>query len=123
MGLKITEVKVKGILEDKKELTINYQESEIKVPLSEVTKDLRISLAPVYRKKLQQIEAELGLSTREALIALIDLYFLETSSSVKILNKNILKRLSKGVNKSFLIQLKLLYTLLGHFLKKIRYIK
>ncbi len=88
----------------------------------ELDKPIRINLPVSYRLKLLEIEREHSLGTKEAIAFLIDLYYLENPYSLEVIKKRILSRIAKGINGRYLLQLKLIYVALGHFLKKVRYI-
>lgn len=124
------EIKIKDLPEDisiKEDTTpsisLEIDGKIVNVPLSVVGREIRIGLSSVYRQKLYRIERELQLSTKETIMALMDFYYMDNPKVVQVLNKNLRTRIAKGVNQSFLLQLKLLHAFTGHFLKKIRYIK
>lgn len=88
----------------------------------EINKPIKLSLSFSHRVKLIEIERQYGLSTKEAMAFLIDFYYLEEPYHLRVAKTQILSRIAKGVNGRFLLQLKLIYIALGHFLKRIRYI-
>lgn len=82
--------------------------------------EIRIKLPIKYRYILLEIEQELGISRKEIFLKLLELYHVDNYNTVEFIRRALLRRIGKGINKSFVIQLKLLYTTLGHFLKKIK---
>ena len=87
------------------------------------TFEIRIKLPIKYRYILLEIEQELGISRKEIFLKLLELYYVDNYNTVEFIRRALLKRISKGINRSFVTQLKLLYTTLGHFLKKIKELK
>jgi hypothetical protein len=68
-------------------------------------------LAPLDKVKLEELEPE-------DIHQLLHLYYLDTPADIDILRIRISKRLLRGVNRTYLQHLKLLYVYLGHYLKK-----
>lgn len=85
--------------------------------------DLDKRLPPLYACKLQQIKEVNGITDLQAIALLIDLYTVESHKEIKLITNQISRRLDKGIDAPFLFKLKYLYTFLGHFLRKINYIK
>ena len=85
--------------------------------------DLDKRLPPLYARKLQQIKEVNSITDLQAIALLIDLYTLESHKEIKLITNQISRRLGRGVDAPFLFKLKYLYTFLGHFLRKINYIK
>ncbi len=75
------------------------------------------------KERFERIKRENREEDIEVLIRVINTYDLSSYEDLKHFKELMIKRIGLGVNKSFLIELKIIYTYLGHFLKKIRYIK
>lgn len=72
-----------------------------------------------YLTKIASLKKELHISNNaDLLTTLIDCYCLEESESVRRVRRTLLERVKRGVDGHFFIQLRLLYTALGHLLKK-----
>lgn len=84
---------------------------------------LQFKLPSKYEVIFNNIKKEYRLSKEGTIVYLLQYYLLEDSIILSHLYRNLLIRLSKGINKVFIVQLKVLYTALGHFLKKTKSIK
>ncbi len=80
------------------------------------------ALSFTYQAKLTRIQEDLNLPTEAVFIQLIDLYYLEDIEAITLMRKRLTLRLSKGLNKRAVTQLRLIYSLLGHLLQKLRYL-
>ncbi len=83
---------------------------------------LRFCFSPVYKKRFVDLQNELGLSNRELLYFLIDNVNVEETKSLSLFRKKLNKKIKQGVGLDYIIQLKLLYTTIEIFLKKINYL-
>lgn len=84
--------------------------------------DIQFTLSPYYKERLVLLCKENRIEESEGLRLLLDYYWLDNAIMMQLLSKKLRYRLSKGVNRFFLIYLRTLYTIIGHFLKRIRYI-
>ena len=89
---------------------------------TDLDSSLECNLSLFYKKRLEQFTDEVNIHPIEALEFLLDIYYLDNARVVRLLSKQLSKRLFKGVDRSFIIQIRTLYTVLGHFLKRLRYI-
>lgn len=88
-----------------------------------ILNNLDKTLPPLYARKLQQIKRVNDNCTNEEAIALlIDLYYLDSYKDLKTFYKSLSARIDQPLDKPFLYKLKLIYTYLGHFLRKINYV-
>lgn len=84
--------------------------------------DIKYNLSPFYKERLVDLCKSNDITEKESLTFLLDYYYLDSAATMKLLSKQLRDRLNKGVNKPFIIYLRNLYTVIGHFLKKLRYI-
>ncbi|MBD2201568.1 hypothetical protein H6G33_09435 [Calothrix sp. FACHB-1219] len=84
--------------------------------------DIRIPIEDEAIPKFLALQDYLSLSKKETLIYLINFYYQTEYSHVMEARRNILKTIYKGVDIRYITQIKLLYTALGHFLKRARYL-
>ena len=96
--------------------------SSFNIPIKSLSTELRVYLTPYQMKRLKQIEKDLNLSTKEVIIELLDLYYLNSAKDLSSFIKRLTIRIEKGINLSFITQLKIIYTFIGHFLKKTKYL-
>lgn len=80
---------------------------------------LRLIFSPKQKIQILQISRELNLSTRDTVLYLLKAVYLEESYELGLFRNKLNKRLKKGVGQSYILQLKLLYILIGTFLKRI----
>lgn len=84
--------------------------------------ELRIYLTPHQMKRIKQLEKKFNISTKEVIIKLLDFYYFQSFVDLSFVVSNLTTRIEKGVDRSFITQLKVIYTFIGHFLKKIKYL-
>jgi hypothetical protein len=86
--------------------------------------DLKITceLSPFYKDRLNKIIKEKRLTNSQVLEYLLDCYYLDNATHLTTLYKQLSQRLYQGVDRGFIIQLRIIYTAIGHFLKRLRYI-
>lgn len=80
------------------------------------------NLSSFYKERLIKLIKDKNLTESQALEYLLDYYYLDNSYHLATLYKQLSRRLFQGVDRSFIIQLRSIYTTIGHFLKKLRYI-
>ena len=102
------------------QVTLNNKVYTIKY--KDISKETIFKLSLYYKTKLKDISITENIPESQLLDFLIDYYYLSNSLSINVLIKQLSKRLFLGVDKGFIIQIRTLYTTLGHFLKKLRYI-
>lgn len=97
---------------------------DLKKKIPEDLLDLNVSytLSPFYKYRLNTLILENNLDKTQALEFLLDIYTVDNSRHFKVISRQLLKRMRQGVDRSFIIQLRTLYTIVGHFLKRLRYI-
>lgn len=103
----------------------SFLESErfsLNLPIKSISTELRVYLTPYQMKRLKQIEKDLNISTKEAIIELLDSYYLTSSEDLSSFIKRLTLRIQQGINLSFITQLRTIYTFIGHFLKKTKYL-
>jgi hypothetical protein len=83
----------------------------------------RISLTDTYKDKLDSISSELGMTPRETIQFLIDLFYLEESIHLRTFRTSLIRRTRKGVGYNWAANLYVLQLLIGSILKKIGYTK
>lgn len=88
----------------------------------EVNLTVSSTLSLYYKEKLVKLVKDKQLTESQALEYLLDYYYLDNTSHLNTLSKQLSSRLFQGVDRSFIIQLRSIYTTLGHFLKRLRYI-
>lgn len=88
----------------------------------EVNLTVSSTLSLYYKELLVKLIKEKQLTESQTLEYLLDYYYLDNTYHLNTLSRQLSKRLSQGVDRSFIIQLRFIYTTLGHFLKKLRYI-
>lgn len=81
--------------------------------------NIRIYFSPIYKKRLIEIKEENNFEEREIINRLIDLSYVETGKDLSWFRKSLIKRLKKGVGYSYIVQLKLIYIIIGDYLKRI----
>lgn len=81
----------------------------------------RITLSPIYLKKFNKLKTELGLNNRELIYYLIDYIEIEDTKQLSFFRNKLTKRLKQGVGLSYIIQIKIIKTIIETFLKKINY--
>lgn len=85
---------------------------------------LKDHYSPEIRNRLTQLKIALyktpNIKDEQLLADLLDMYEFSTLSAYKNCLNLIKKRVSKGVTKKELFQLKLIYSFLGHFLQKLK---
>lgn len=95
--------------------TYNIPEEDLKLT---VTSNLSI----FYKQRLIQLTKDKQIAESQALEYLLDYYYLDNTYHLHTFSKQLSKRLFQGVDRSFIIYLRSIYTTIGHFLKKLRYI-
>ena len=80
------------------------------------------NLSLFYKERLIKLTKNKQITENQALEYLLDYYYLDNTYNLNTLYKQLSYRLFQGVDRSFIIQLRSIYTTLGHFLKKLRYI-
>lgn len=80
------------------------------------------NLSLFYKERLVKLTKNKQITENQALEYLLDYYYLDNTYHLSTLYKQLSYRLFQGVDRSFIIQLRSIYTTLGHFLKKLRYI-
>lgn len=83
---------------------------------------IRLYLSPFQKAKVIKLKQELNLSSRELFVHLLDSMLLDDVKDIAWFRYSLSKRLKKGVGYSYIIQLKLLYSIIGIFLKKINHL-
>lgn len=79
-------------------------------------------ISEYYLTVMSKVMLDQRLSETTLLPFLLDTYNLSDTSSVALISQQIILRLQGGVDRSFLSALRSLYTMLGHYLKKVRFI-
>ena len=82
-----------------------------------------ISLSPIYRDKYNKLRKITGLNNRKLLPKLLDIVFAEDSDSIKLIRRAIAYRIKAGVGYGYMVQLRLLHTILTVYLKRTGYLK
>lgn len=88
----------------------------------EVNLTINSTLSLYYKELLVKLVKEKELTEAQVLEYLLDYYYLDNTYHLNTLSKQLSKRLFQGVDRSFIIQLRSIYTTIGHFLKRLRYI-
>lgn len=83
---------------------------------------ITLHLTPQYSARAYEIATEMGVSPRELLHELIDLYYLETPRHVALLRRCLSRRLNEGITFMWAAQLHGLYLLIKSLLTRIRYL-
>lgn len=80
---------------------------------------LNFHLPIEYADSFSRLQDKLQLGDKQLLMFLIDYYEIHNSVYLRRLRRKLLHRITQGINHQFLVELKLLYVALGHFLKTI----
>lgn len=104
------------------EININLEGKDYIIRYKDITKENVYPLNLYHKERIRQISIRQNIPEKQVLYFLVDYYYLDNSRLVNVLIKQLLNRLFLGVDKGFIIQVRMLYTTLGHFLKKLRYI-
>ncbi len=88
----------------------------------EVSLTVNSTLSLYYKERLVKLIKDKQLTESQALEYLLDYYYLDNTSHLNTFSKQLSYRLFQGVDRSFILQLRSIYTTIGHFLKKLRYI-
>jgi hypothetical protein len=85
-------------------------------------KTLSIQLSNDDYQRFIKLKSNPNDSNTETFLKLLNLHSLNNSQSLRYFKSILSSRIYLGVGYSFICELRLLYTLIGHFLKKARYI-
>jgi hypothetical protein len=106
-------------LEIKEYLNLDLDENTFILPKN---KNLKISISYNYYLEYVRLQKELKLTSPALMVELIENYKVNHPHHLKNMRRGILARINRGVGYEYILQLKLLYYALGHFLKRIRVI-
>ena len=88
----------------------------------ELELSIKSEVSMYYKRKITEIMKEQKLREEEVLEYLIDYYYLDNVNHLHTFFRKLSKRLSQGVDRNFIIKIRTIYTVLGHFLRRLRYI-
>lgn len=103
-------------------MVVTIEGKEYLIPEEEVNLTIQSTLSSYYKKRLTQLTKDKNLTEQQALEYLLDYYYLDNTYHLHTFFKQLSKRLFQGVDRSFIIMLRTIYTTIGHFLKRLRYI-
>ncbi len=83
---------------------------------------LNMMLTPVYKLKIDFLIEELKVSRVGLAMRLIDVVLVNDADAVATIRKSITQRIKAGVGQSYMLQLKMLHTVLTIFLKRTGYL-
>jgi len=104
------------------EVVVQLNNNKYSIRYKELSKETVYSLPLYYKEKLKQLSIQQNIPEKQVLEFLLDFYYLDNSRLINVLIKQLSNRLFQGVDRGFIIQLRTLYTMIGHFLKRLRYI-
>lgn len=103
-------------------MVVNIDNQTYNIPEEDLNLTVTSNLSIFYKQRLTQLTKDKQITESQALEYLLDYYYLDNTYHLHTFSKQLSKRLFQGVDRSFIIYLRSIYTTIGHFLKKLRYI-
>jgi hypothetical protein len=103
-------------------MVVEIDNQTYNIPKQDLNLAVTSNLSIFYKQRLTQLTKDKKITESQALEYLLDYYYLDNTYHLHTFSMQLSKRLFQGVDRSFIIYLRSIYTTIGHFLKKLRYI-